>query len=422
MNSLRDRLYRFLRSTERYTKTDMVYLLKNGGWLVMGQLSGLIFSLGLAFVFANYAAQDTYGNYKYILAVASVLGVLSLSDIGTAVTRAVARGEEGTLRQGFSLSLRWSGAILIVGGVTSAYYWLHGNAFVSASLALAAITLPLINSFSLYDAFLTGRQAFRTNTLYTIVSNAVTTLALIVTLLFFSERALILIAVYFITTVASDSLWYAITVRQVSNEKADPHLGRYSAHLSLMRFIDTVTEKIDAIVVFILLGPVQLAVYAFAIAIPEQFRGIMKSLATISLARFSMRPVDEIRSTIRRRLVLLASAAGAATLTYIAIAPSLFHHLFPAYLESIPYSRWYALIIIPTAVAAVLITILQAHQKTKALYFSNNLGQVMLIVLLPLLTYIYGIPGAITAHILYRFTVLGFSIWQFSNVGDDRKS
>jgi len=418
MDSLTSRVVAFLRWTERYTKTDMVYLFSGGGWLFFGQIASLLFSLALAIVFGHYATQDTYGNYKYILSVSAVLGVLSLSGLSTAVTRAVARGDEGTLRQGLGLSLRWSGGILVASAVASAYYWLQGIYFVSLSLVIAALALPLMNGFSLYDSFLTGRRQFRTDVLFFIGSNAFTAIALIATLLFFSERAIVLVAVYFATNVVSDLLWYLLAARQAANQRIDPDLGTYGAHLSVINLIDVIAEKIDGIAVFILLGPIHLAVYAYAIAIPEQFKGVAKNITSLSFAKFVTRPISDIRANISRRIAFLALISGIATLLYIIAAPLLFRYLFPIYLESIPYSQWYALMMVPTGIASVLVTVLQAHQKTRALYIANTIGQVALIVFLPFLTYYYGIAGAIASQLVYRVIVLGFSIWQFSVAKD----
>ena len=411
----------FLRWTERYTKTDMVYLFQNGGWLIAGQAASLVFSLALAIIFGHYASQDTYGNYKYILSVASVLGVLSLSGLGTAVVRAVARGEEGALSQGFRLSIKWSGALLAVGVVAAAYYWLAGNHFVTISLVVATVTLPFINGFSLYDAFLTGRREFRLDTLFLIGSTAFTAVALVATL-FFTQRAIVLVAVYFVTNVATDFLWYVIASRRAANRATDPGLARYGAHLSVMNLLEVAAEKIDSIAIFILLGPAPLAVYLYAIAMPEQFKGVTKSIANLSLAKFAARPLAEIKSSIGRRLLVLGIGSGIATGAYIAIAPLLFRYLFPVYIESVPYSQWYALMMVPTGIATVLVTALQAHQKTRALYIANSAGQVALIIGLPVFTFFYGIAGAIASQLIYRILILCLSVWQFRAARDTEPS
>ena len=91
----------------------MVYLVSGGSWLLFEQGASILLSLGLAVLFGHFVSQDTYGNYKYILNVSGLLGIFSLSGLGTAVTRAAARGDEGALTQGFVLNLRWGSGIVM---------------------------------------------------------------------------------------------------------------------------------------------------------------------------------------------------------------------------------------------------------------------------------------------------------------------
>jgi hypothetical protein len=91
-------LVRFLRWSERYTKTDMVYLANVGWWtnltLILTSFGGLLISI----VFANFLSPQTYGVYQYLLALSGLVAAISLSGMNTAVTQAAARGYEGVLR------------------------------------------------------------------------------------------------------------------------------------------------------------------------------------------------------------------------------------------------------------------------------------------------------------------------------------
>lgn len=408
----------FLRWTERYTKTDMVYLFSGGSWLFVGQIFSLLFSLALAIAFGHYATQDTYGNYKYILSLGGILGILSLSGLTPAVGRAVAHGEEGALAQGFSLSLRYSGGILVAGILVAGYYWLQGNIFVAASMLLVAALSPFINAFSLYDSFLSGKLQFKTSVFCMFGSLAVTTIALIVTLLYFSQRAIVLVAVYFITNLVTDALWYFVTIRRTKNGLIDPELKSYGAHLSVLNVLDAITNRIDTIVVFTLLGPAQLAIYSYAIALPEQFRGVVANLGKLTLPKFAGRPIEIIRTNIIVRLFALTAAIALIMAAYAVCASFLFDRLFPIYLESVPFSRWYVFAVIPTGISTVLIALLQAHKKTRALYIVTNIGFVILIISLPILTYLWGISGTIISVILSRTMLALAALWQFYTTAD----
>jgi O-antigen/teichoic acid export membrane protein len=415
---LRSRTIALLQWSEKYTKTDMLYLAQGGFWLLVGQAGAIIFSLTLAVIFGHFATQDTYGNYKYIINIGSLLTVLSLSGIGTAVTRAAARGDEGSLRQGFSLSMRWSVGMVLAGLIASAYYFYIGNVFAGVGLAITAIALPLMNGLTLYDSFLIGLRKFRTDVLYSIASLAFTTISLGITLLFFSQRAIILVAVYFVTNLLSDGLWYLLTTRRTRNNKTDPEMLNYGFHLSLMGVLGAVADKIDSIIIFAFLGPAQLAVYSFAIAMPEQIKAVVKNVTPLSMPKFAQRTIPDIRQTIWSKVMLLGLSIAAATFAYILLAPIIFQYLFPIYVSSIGYSQIYALSILFSFVAP-LSSVFQAHKKTKELYIFSNVPAIVLIVTLPILTYLYGIAGAIASQILYRATTALIVIVLFRHLKED---
>lgn len=390
----------------------MVYLAHGGFWLLVRQVGAIIFSLSLAVFFGHFATQDTYGNYKYIIDIGFLLTALSLSGVATAVTRAAARGDEGALSQGFSLSMKWSLGIVIFGALASAYYFYTGNNFAGIGLALATVSLPFITAFSLYDPFLIGLKEFRLSALYSTVSLGLTALSLVVTLLFFSQRAIVLVAVYFVTNLISDALWYALSLRRARNNKHDPGMLRYGFHLSLMGVIGTIADKIDSIIVFSFLGPAQLAVYLYAIAIPEQIKGLLKNIGTLSTPAFARRSVTEIKKNIWHRILLLTGITFLIMCVYALAAPFIFKTFFPVYISSIPYSQVYAFSIVFSGIVPIM-SIFQAHKHVKEQYILSNVGPIVLLVLFPLCTLYWGISGAIASQIIYRMVTTAVAVVLF---------
>ena len=412
------RVVRLLRWSEKYTKTDMVYLTSGGFWLTLGQIGSILFSLALAIIFGHFATQDTYGNYKYIINIGSLLSALSLSGIGPAVTRAAARGQEGALSQGRALNIKWSWPMVCAGLLASFYYYHVGNTFASTGLLLVSFTLPFINGFTLYDPFLVGLREFRLDVIFSIISLAFTTSALAVTLLFFSQRAVILIAVYFLTNLSTDALWYVISQRKAHNDAEDPQMLNYGFHLSLMSMIGAIADKIDSIAIFTFLGPVQLAVYTYAIAMPEQIKAIVKNVSALSLPKFAQRSISEIKHTITWRLVQLSLALSIAVILYILVCPILFRYLFPVYVQSIGYSQLYAVSVVFAGVISTLVAVMESHRSIKQLYVATNVAPIVIIILLPILTYYWGILGAVLAQLVYRLVNAVVTYWQFSTISE----
>ena len=140
----RIKLYHLLRWSEKYTKTDMVYLTKGGSLLTIGQFiassSAFILSIG----FANLLPEETYGTYKYVLSIFPILAIFTLQGMNTAAARAVSNKLDGTIQDSLSYRMRFSlygsGASLLI----ALYYLIIGNASLATSFSIIAIFLPLV--------------------------------------------------------------------------------------------------------------------------------------------------------------------------------------------------------------------------------------------------------------------------------------
>ena len=413
ITGIEQRLIKLLRWSEKYTKTDMVYLASGGFWLFFEQAAGATFALALAFVFGHFASQDTYGNYKYALSLAAVLSAFSLTGFSTAITQATSRGHEGSLVQGFRINLRWSVPMVLIGFGAALYYYFQGNTFLAIALSIIAVISPLLNSFGLYDSFLIGRREFKRTAFYTVITNALPVIAVIFALFFFGKRAIYLVVTFLVVSTAINGYFYYKSIESAKNNQEDPELLKYTLHLSFMGILGAIADKIDSIAIFTLLGPAPLAVYTYAIAIPDQLKGVVKNMVPLSMAKFAARSITDIKQTIWRRMLYLMAALTIAILCYIIVTPLIFHILFPIYNESIEYSRLYSISIILTAFVSPLISVLQSHKKTKALYIATNAGSILIIIVLPILTFYYGLMGAIVSQLLYRAANAGFATWQF---------
>ena len=108
MEKLKDKSLKVLRSLESYTKTDMVYLTQGGFCAVFSQIIVSCGTFLLAIAFAHFVSKESYGQYKYVLSLAGILGTFTLNGLGTAVVKSVAEGFEGTLRYAFWENIKWS--------------------------------------------------------------------------------------------------------------------------------------------------------------------------------------------------------------------------------------------------------------------------------------------------------------------------
>src|SRR3989344_6653654 len=105
---IRQKVYRLLRWSEKYTKADMVYLVHGNFWLITGRAIAVGSGVLLTVAFANLLSPTDFGTYKYILAIAGFIGAFSLGGLSGAVTRAVARGKEHVVPAVAHTAFIWS--------------------------------------------------------------------------------------------------------------------------------------------------------------------------------------------------------------------------------------------------------------------------------------------------------------------------
>ena len=408
--NINQKIFNFLRRLEKYTKTDMIYLTKGGFWLVSGQVISS-FAVFLSLIaFANLLPPVVYGNYKYLLSIFGLLSIFSLTGMGKALAQAVARGYEGSIFDAFWLKLKWSLGGSLVVFVLAGYYWLHDNNNLPIPLLLAGIFLPLMQASNLYSDYLGGRKDFKSLTKFNVLNNILGSLFLIA-VLFFSQNLFIIIAAYLLIYTFLNAFFFTkIIARFRPNLETDEKTLSYGKHLSLMDVLNVIAEYFDRLLIFQLLGATELAIYSLAIAPVEKIKGYLKNIQTLALPKFSLRSGQEIKSTIYKKMSLLALFILIIVIFYIIFIPFAFRLFFPQYLSSIGYSQIFALSLVASA-AMLAYSALLAQMARKELYRVNIIMPIIQIILLFICISFWGLWGAIWARVIIRFLFSFFFSW-----------
>ena len=399
MENIKNKIITLLHWSEKYAKTDMVYLAKGGSWLGLGQIvaTGAAFFTSIAF--ANLLPPETYGVYKYILSVTNIILVSTLTGMDTAVIQSIARGFESSLPLGVKTKMKWGVLGTIASLFIAGYYYTQGNVELALAFCIVSIFVPFSESFDMYNALLWGKKLFSVQTKYNIIRKLLSLIAIIATLLL-TKNIFIILSVYFLTLVipAGLFLWHIIK-KNLSNRKIDPETILYGKQLSAIYIIGLVVGELDKILVFHYLCAINLAIYALAVAPTDQIKGLFKSLNTLAFPQFALRNSEEIKRTIRHKVWVLALAIGVIVLAYIIATPVLFSLFFPKYLASIHYSQ-----------------ILESQRDKMGIYrFNLHINIFSIIILLPLIYY-FGIWGAVISRIISRSFTLGASVWSIKRL------
>lgn len=397
MESLISRARSLLKWSERYTRTDMVYLAASGFWGNLGTLSVTVFSLALYLVFANVLPKTAFGTYQYLLSLGALIGALTFTGMNAAVSRSVARGHQGSLRQAVRFQLAWSWLPIAAGLMGAGYYAYQGNLALALGLLFVGVGTPLVNVFNTYSAHFVGTQDFRRVFLYNFAIN-VPFYAILITAAFLTVNPILLIGINMLIQVAGYLAAYLHARKQVSNDSVEPGMLTYGTHLSAMGLPGTIAQHIDTVLAFQFLGPVGVAIYAFSTAIPERISGLFKFLPSAALPRFSNRPLKEVQSGILPRVLMLLPILLGTALLYAAVAPYIFLLLFPEYVEAVPYSAWYGLVLI-SVITQVVLAALSAHKQVRRLYAFNIMSPVMQVSLQLAGVILFGLWGLIAGRL-----------------------
>ena len=414
---MKERFAALLHWSERYTKTDMIYLTRGGFWSVLGQGCAAFISFGLAIVMAHFVPKDIYGDYKYILATIAIISTFSLSGINTAVFQSIASGYRDALQEGFWENIRWSFIIFLGAFAIGAYYLFRGNEVFGIGILIGGCFTPFFSSFNLYVSLFSAKKDFKRLAWYgDIVTNFIPAIALVI-VAYLAPQPIFLLLAYFIgnTTAAAYAYWRGVKHYPDTEKKYDPGMFAYGKHISVMNILGGIASNIDQILLFHFVGPIQLAIYNFATAIPDQLKGPTKTLDSMLQARFATRSETEINSGISNKILWLFISSIIFVGIYIPLAPVIFHFFFSKYIDAIFYSQlyslsWLALILSPSA------SFLSIKKKVKELYISNIVGNLFQIIAIVIGVLYWGLIGIIGARIAGRLfgSVLNYTLYRIS--------
>ena len=395
LNKLKQKIYKILRLSEKWTKTDMVYLVRGGTWLTGSKIIGGASAFILAIAYANLLPQETYGQYKYILSISSLLGITALAGMDTSLVRSIINGYEGSLKKAIKIKMKWSLLGLAAGLIISAYYFINENNTLGISFLFVALFSPLINSI-VYSPFLEGKKLFKTLSQYSIINQITIAIFILAALLIYPNIILIIFIYFFANFLIKFILLIKTYKKYHPNDKEDPKTISFGKHLSFMGILGLIADQLDKILMWHFLGPAQLAIYMFATIPITQIQSFLKSLSVLVFPKISSQDINITKKTLPTKILKFMIILAAIIIIYILISPYFYKIFFSEYIDSVKYSWLFSLSILLFPLRWLSYPLI-AQAKQKSLYATSIFGPALKIILLTCLLPIYGIWGAIIA-------------------------
>jgi len=398
LSTLKQKLLIWLRWSQKYTKTDMVYVARGGFWLIVDKVGLSAISFLTMMAFAHWVSKEGYGTYQFAVSGLSLLAIFGLPGITTSVIKSIAQKKEGTLRLALKEKMKWGTIGSIISFGIAGYYFFQGSNLLAMSFLMVALFVPFKQGFYVYTSFWNGRKRFDLRTKYQIASAGLAALFLI-SAIYLTENILIIIAVFLAAHTFFDWLFYKKTVKQAANDEKDESAISFGKHLTLMNALQTATIYLDRIIVWHFLGAVPVAIYSFAKQPIDKIRDAFP-IISLSLPKLGERKIDQARKKgiIAKFFKLFAVTVPAALLLAL-IAKPVYGLLLGTYKDSVPY---FQVLCATIAISPFLLLIagLTAEMKKRALYFVNTGAPLVKIILFLVLCPFFGLWGVIAAILI----------------------
>ncbi len=347
--------------------------------------------------------------YKYALSIIGIISSFYLSGLGTAITRATALGIEGVLKKAIKTNFKWGVIPILIYISVSAYYFVSGNSTFGISFLIAAALSPFVESFELYSAYLNGKKDFKLASLLMTFKTFFSLLLIALSGIYFGS-AYVMIGAYFVSNFISNIAFYFLSIKIYKpNEKTDDgesvSLGK---HNSVVYTLASFSDQLDNILIFHYLGAAELAIYNFAVMIPNTIQGLIKNLAILAVPKFAAQDIKKAQKSILGKTFVLFIFTIPIVILYYFLAPLVYKYLFPNYQESVKYTLIYIFSVLINS--TVSLSFFDANYAIREKYKLGLSSNILKCILLFAGAFYWGIWGVILARFISKLFGFIYSI------------
>lgn len=394
-------LYRLLRWSEKYTKTDMVYFVSGNFWINASRFISLGSGILLTVTFTRLLTPEQFGTYKYVLAAAGLVGTFALNGLAASVMKAVAQGKLNVIPAVFRAGMLWTIPASLAALGVSAYYFINGNSELGFAFMFIGLTNSVSNGIATTKNVWGAAGQFKMGTIFGIPKIFVPFVIILLTIIWTKNVTWILFA-YFASNIALSlagyffmKWWFKI---KASNDGVEETL-RYGKQMTVLGFFQIASGQIDQLLLWHFATPAALAIYALALAPVNEAKNLILNINGLLFPKIAAKSEAEVHDSMPLRIRQMIVVSMALTLVYIATVPFLFTYVFPKYLASIVVSQVLSLTIL-FQVSGIVDTYLVSHGEIKKratiILTSQAVEFALFFIFIPL----FGLWGAVTATVL----------------------
>lgn len=385
---------------EKKTQTDIRKITRGWSWLVLGKIAGSFTSIALAVAYSHYLDKSDYGTYKYILSVFALISIFCLQGMENASQRSVAKNFDGSYWTTFVARLKFGTLTVITSSCIGLYYLMAGNDLLGITFLLASPLILLSSTLTHYNSYLLGKQKFKQIGNINLLIQIVASICIILTVVHTQNVLLIIIVNLLSFSLLYGTVFLHVFKKYKFNTLEDPDALSYGKHLSAIYVMNIISNQATPLLLWHFLGPIEVAIYAFAQAVVNEIRGVLKLITnTIAFPKFANLETKFIQLTLPRKVMYAHCLTIPSAIVLALLIPEAYQLLFPKYTESVIYAQVMILLLGFTPMR-LYSTALLAKGSAKAVYVANIINSFSPIILLCIFIPIFGIWGIIYTNII----------------------
>ncbi len=393
---MKEKALQFLRWTEKYTETDMLYAVRGSFWIMFGKIGIFLIAFIKMLIFGRWLDQDAYGTYSFILSMIAILAVFSLPGIETSLVKAIAKGKEGTFDLAVKERLKYSLLGSSVSLIIASWYLYNQNIALASAFIAVALFLPFQSSFKTFSSFWIGKKDFKRQGKYSLASGALVASVMIPVIIFFDNPVIIVLA-FLVSHSIFEGIFYLKTSKQKVNNEVFKEAISFGKSLTVMGAINQFAQHVDKIILWKFFGPVQLAIYSFAQVPIQQVRGVIP-IGSLALPKIGERSAGDMKESIMSKFKKLFFLSVPLAVIGASISPYFYKILLPQYVDSIPYFQAFCFLIALSPFTLLGIALV-AEMKKREIYIMQISVPIFKMILFLLLIPLWGIWGVVAAII-----------------------
>lgn len=386
---------------------DLKYFVSSGFWIYLGKGIEVSKGLVMSILYAALLTKTGYGQFTYIIAVYELAKLFAVPGMDLSIIQAVSRGHDGIYFTGMMRKMRWSLISSIILIITGMSYYISGEQALSWVFIILACLLPCESISELFRAVLSAKKQFKKIAIIGSFFEISTAAILIFLVLKFPAPTLLVLAIMAmrILILSSYSVWGVKKI--ITNnivEKASISFGEKS---SIIRILSVAELYYDKIIIGLLLGFQDLAIYTIALIFADNIKNAIAPITSSFIPKLvGLKIVQQNKQILWHHLAKLFIPVIVVIIGYTVMIPTVLQYLYPAYASKATHlAQLYGVMLL--AIPYILFeSYFIAHKKLRSLVIMNLIPMFTLLVILPIFTLLWGITGAVISQIITQISRL----------------